>query len=217
MRCITRPVAAATIFAVASTALLPAAPPSDTEEEPKKPGKKVYLRHAFGKGAFVTSTSGAVWDHIRTSPYEWGGGVAGFGRRFASTFSGHMIKSTVHYTVARIRHEELDYQRSGLEGFTPRLRYAVLRTVITRKTTTGESTFSSGEVAGAVTSGFLSRLWYPARLHTFSGGLASSGISLGADAGFNVAREFWPEIRHPKQSLQSKRESRARGKQLPAD
>ena len=45
---------------------------------------------------------------------------------------------------------------------------------------------------------FVSRLWQPARLHTVSSGLSSSGISLGADAASNVVREFWPEIRHPR-------------------
>jgi hypothetical protein len=28
-------------------------------------------------------------------------------------------------------------------------------------------------------------------------GFGSAGISLGVDAGLNVVREFWPEIRHP--------------------
>jgi hypothetical protein len=37
--------------------------------------------------------------------------------------------------------------------------------------------------------------WQPARLRTASGGIASAGVSLGADAGANLVREFWPEIR----------------------
>src|SRR5258707_786129 len=82
----------------------------------------------------------------------------------------------------------------------PRLKYALLRTIIVPKTTTGEKTFSAGEVSGAVGGGFISRVWQPARLHTFASGAGSAGIALGVDAGFNVAREFWPEIRHPKRA-----------------
>jgi len=43
----------------------------------------------------------------------------------------------------------------------------------------------------------ISRAWQPARQHTLGSGLATAGIILGADAGSNVVREFWPEIRHP--------------------
>ena len=174
--------------------------------KPEKPGWKVYRRHAFGKAPVAKSAAGALWDHMRTAPHEWGGGAPGLGKRFGSVFGGHLIKTSVHFTVSRALHEELEYRPSGKEGFTPRLKYALLSTVITHKTTTGKPTMATGEVAGVVTSGFVSRLWYPARLHTFAAGATSSGISLGVDAGSNVVREFWPEIRHPRQRLQNKKE-----------
>jgi len=45
----------------------------------------------------------------------------------------------------------------------------------------------------------------PARFHTFSSGISSAGISLAVDAGLNVMREFWPEIRHPRRRLNEAR------------
>jgi hypothetical protein len=100
--------------------------------------------------------------------------------------------------VATVRHEDLKYYPSGKQGFGPRMKHALLSTVVARKTTDGRPTMATGRVSGAVAGGFVSRLWQPARLRTVSSGLATSGIALGADAGANAVREFWPEIRHPR-------------------
>jgi len=124
--------------------------------------------------------------------------VGGFGKRLGSAFAKHVVKNVIQYPVAHFRHEELGYHPSGKHGFGPRLKYALVSTVITRKTTTGRRTVAAGEISGAVGSGLVSRLWQPARLHTLSSGFASGGITLGADAGLNVAKEFWPRNRHPR-------------------
>lgn len=57
---------------------------------------------------------------------------------------------------------------------------------------------ASGKMAGNFGSGLVSRAWQPARPRTVSGGVATGGIMLGADATSNVVQEFWPEISHPK-------------------
>jgi hypothetical protein len=96
-----------------------------------------------------------------------------------------------------MRHEVLGYQRSTDTRFRPRLEHALLATVYTHKTTTGKKTVNTHEIAGAIGSGLISRLWQPASVRSLSMGFASAGITLGADAGTNVLREFWPDIRHP--------------------
>jgi len=78
-----------------------------------------------------------------------------------------------------------------------RMKYALVSTVVTHKTTTGKRTPALGRISGDFGSGLISRAWQPARLHTLGSGLATGGIMLGVDAGSNVVREFWPEIRHP--------------------
>lgn len=173
------------------------------------PTPKQYQEKATDKEAFIGAAAGATIQQAANHPQEWGATWAGFGKRFASSFGKHAVKDGIQLTVAAIRHEELHYQPSGKQGFRPRLKYALLSTVITRKTTTGKKTFASGEVSGALGAGFISRLWQPARLHTFGSGIGSAGITLGVDAGLNVTREFWPEIRHPKKARESKRAENA--------
>jgi hypothetical protein len=49
-----------------------------------------------------------------------------------------------------------------------------------------------GRVAGSFGSGLISRIWQPSSISGIAHGFASGGISVGADVGMNVAREFWP-------------------------
>lgn len=156
-----------------------------------------YLHRLFNLESAARSLATAGLDQAVGTPSEWGGGMKGFGRRFGSAFGTHIIRSTIHFGVSRMLHEELGYQRSDKQGFRQRLTYALLATVVTHKTTTGRQTVAVGEISGVVGGGLISRLWYPARFHTVASGFAAAGIGFGAEAGMNVMREFWPEIRHP--------------------
>lgn len=157
-----------------------------------------YRKKTFGKRALAGTGVGASVNHLRNSPHEWGRGSTGFVKRVGSSLGTHVVKNTIAFGVAGVRHEDLRYHRSGKRGFGPRLGSALKATVVTRKTTTGKRTVASGKLAGNFGSGMISRAWQPARLRTVSGGLATGGMMVGADATSNVVQEFWPEIRHPK-------------------
>jgi hypothetical protein len=102
----------------------------------------------------------------------------------------HVLNNTIKYSVAAARHEDLHYYPSTQKGFGPRLRHALVSTVVTRKTTTGKKTVAAGRISGAMGSGLISQAWMPAA--SVGSGVATGGITLGASAGANVAREFWP-------------------------
>jgi len=157
------------------------------------PYRTKYVKDTFGRRAAISTGVSATIGEVRNAPHEWGRGIAGFGKRVASGFGTHVVKNTIEFGVASARHEKMGYERSGKQGFGPRLQYALLSTVITRKTTTGEKTPAMGRISGAFGSGLISRAWQPARLRTVSSGFATGGIMLGVDAGTHVIREFWPQ------------------------
>ena len=161
------------------------------------PYRDRYVKDTFGRNADARVGAGATIQHIRNSPHEWGRGASGFGKRLGSAFGEHVIKNSIQFGVASVRHEQLGYRRSGQQGFGARMKYALISTVVTHKTTTGKRTPAVGRISGDFGSGLISRTWQPARLHTLGSGFATGGIMLGVDAGSNVLREFWPEIRHP--------------------
>src|SRR5579884_55820 len=148
-----------------------------------------------GKLAFLRAAAVTAEQEVRNSPDEWGRGMPGVGKRFASVFGKHLVKSGVQIGMAGLLHEDLRYCRSPKSGFRSRLKHALVSTVAGRSAKTGEATPAVGRFSGAIASGLVSRAWQPVRLRTVSSGIASAGVSLGADAGANVVREFWPEIR----------------------
>lgn len=162
---------------------------------PDKPGQ--YVKHTLGPKAVVMSGAGAAVNQANDTPHEWGQGAVGFGRRFASGFGKHLVHKAIQYPIARLRHEEFGYHPSGKQGFGPRLQYALVGTVVTRKTTTGHRTVAAGQICGAIGSGLVSRLWQPASVSSLASGFTSGGITMGVDAALNVVKEFWPDIRHP--------------------
>ena len=182
---------AAVLFLALVTAT--ATPGSDLPARPTQPPapnhpatRKAFLRSVFGKPAWIATGTGAVVGQIRRAPDEWPRNAGHFAARAGSAFGQHMVKSSVMYGIAAVRHEDLSYHPSGKQGFGPRLKYALISTVYTQNTKTGQGTPAVGRVAGSFAGGFISRLWMPARLHTFGSGFSSGGISLGVDAGLNV-------------------------------
>jgi hypothetical protein len=164
---------------------------------PEDSDAKQYVKRTYGPVAAGRSALGAGVAQAEDTPHEWGQGAGGFGRRFASAFAQHIIKKSIEYPVAKLHHEPFGYRPSTKSGFKSRLLYALTSVVITHKTTDGSRTVHSAEISGDFGSGLLSRLWQPASTRTLAAGFGSAGTMLAADAGYNVLREFWPEIRHP--------------------
>lgn len=167
-----------------------------TDSPERTPGQ--YAKHELGPKAVVMAGAGAGINQATNTPKEWGQGAAGFGRRFGSAFAKHVVQKGIQYPVARMLHEEISYRPSGKHGFGPRTKYALMGVVVTHKTNGNHGrTVNAGEISGAVGSGLISRLWQPASVRTVGAGFSSAGTSLAVDAGLNMVREFWPEIRHP--------------------
>lgn len=165
-------------------------------QPPEQPSPGEYAKHAVSPFSLLRAAAGAAITQATNTPHEWGQGATGFGKRLASAFGKHLTKKAIQYPVARLTHEALGYQRSDQTEFKLRLRHALIATVYTTKTTTGKKTVATNEFAGAFGSGLISRLWQPASVRTVGYGFLSGGITLGVDAGSNVLREFWPDIRH---------------------
>ncbi len=184
------------LLAATSLLVTSVATPADVDSN-AAPTADGYVKHTFSPKSAVMAGAGAAVNQANDTPHEWSQGAAGFGRRFASAFGKHIVHKTIQYPISRLLHEEFSYRRSDKTGFGSRLKYALAGTVITHKTTTGKQTVAVGEISGVVGSGLISRLWQPASTRTVAAGFTSGGITLGIDAGMNVMKEFWPEIRHP--------------------
>src|SRR3974390_489064 len=89
-------------------------------------------------GIYVKTTFLALMNQAAGTPYEWGGGVEGFGRRAASSYARSSIQnvfSTVGNTALKY---EPRYDRCRCTGFGPRTRHALMRNFVTYNKTEKE-------------------------------------------------------------------------------
>ena len=59
----------------------------------------------------------------------------------------------------------------------------------------GSRTFSFSRIGGAAGGAFISREWQPHSTNSAGDGAEAFGITIGAQMGFNVFREFWPDMK----------------------
>jgi hypothetical protein len=155
---------------------------------------KHYRKTTFGSGAVARSAAGAGIQQWRNHPREWGHGVGGYGRRFASGFGHHAVKNTIQFGVGALRHEDPRSTRPlKPKGFRPKIKDAFRNTFTVRRYGHQKRGVAAGRISGAMGAGLISRAWQPASLATAGAGLQSGGISLGADLAINTAREFIPD------------------------
>lgn len=171
-----------------------------TEPRPTHPYRKHWKQETLSKRAVGGVAVGAGMGQLRGRPRNYGGGAAGFGKRLGAGMATHAVKTTVEHTVAARLHEDLHYHRSTKSGFGPRLGHALKSTVVTRNTKSGKRRPAVGRLSGHAAAGAVSQ----AVLHAGSGA-STAGIGLGAEAGANVAREFWPRHQHAGKRLHRQR------------
>jgi len=159
----------------------------DQPSEPPHPYLHYWKQATFGKVAAGGVVAKAGIGQLLGHPRNYGGGIAGFGKRLGAGFATHTVKTTVEHAIAAPLHEDLIYHPSQIAGFRPRLLYALKSTVITHSTRSGKPHPAVGRLSGHAAAGVVSQ----AVLHAGSGA-ATAGFGLAAEAGVNVAREFWP-------------------------
>jgi hypothetical protein len=144
--------------------------------------------------AVVRSAASAGIAQAGGTPKEWGGGAEGFGYRIGNAFAQHVIRDTVQYGISATLHEDNRYFVSGETGFFRRTKYALRSTFLARHDN-GSQSFSFSRIGGAASTAFISRAWQPTSKTTAGDGAVVFGFSMMTDIGFNVAREFLPDLK----------------------
>src|SRR3954468_1492680 len=177
-----------------SNTSLPTAP---SASKPLTPGGKLKIA-AFDAVHPLRIAGAAVSAGIAqaSDPYpEWGDGGEGYAKRFgaavADEASGHIFKGFLFPTILRT---DPRYFRKGEGGAGHRIGYAVTRVFVTR-TDSGHPTFNASEFLGAASSAALSTVYYPRSGSSSSDAVSRAGLGIASDMGWNVFKEFWPDIK----------------------
>lgn len=199
-------VLAATVFAQPPPA---AAPEHETTLEkifgmvaPSEPSQlteakrfHLYLLSAAGPIPILGEAIGAGYNQWRDTPREWGQGWNAYGERFGSNLAYNGIRQTITYGTSVVFHEDNRYFASHKHGVWARTGYAVLSTVVARHPD-GRRVFSVSSVTGIAGASAISSTWGPSSWEGAGNIARNAGISLITTAGFNIVREFLPDVLH---------------------
>jgi hypothetical protein len=146
--------------------------------------RAIFLQTAFLSG---------IGQATNSNP-SFGQGVAGYARRFGTTYGDFAIENmTTEAVYPVLFHQDPRYFRRGQGSARSRLMYAMSRLFIT-KGDSGGSQFNYSEIIGAATSVAISNAYYPDE-RTVGNNVGRYSEQLAFDAASNVLKEFWPELK----------------------
>lgn len=179
---------------------------------PLSPGQKFRLMFStekdpatIGFSMFVALIGQADGTH-----YRYGGGIGGYGKRFAQnyadTFDGAFWGNAV---LPSLWHQDPRYFRLGTGSATHRILYALSTNVRAKHDGTGKWEPNYSNLVGNVISGGISNLYLPKNERsvdsTFEGALtvtAEGGIG-------SMLEEFWPDYIHYLQRRRQRKQAAA--------
>ena len=144
--------------------------------------------------------AGGVEAALEYSPKDgfcgYGKGWGGYGECFGSAELDANVSSFFgDYVFTVLLHQDPRYFRLGEGSFAKRSWYAISRVFVTY-TDSGHTTFYTSALGGTALAAGLSNLYYPVQDRGFSLTLSRIGWDLGDTALYNLAAEFWPDIKH---------------------
>ena len=193
-------VSAATTSELDGTAL-PDAPQVGTTQVPPparldfRQRVRIYGHSMSNFETVLAPAFGAALTQARNDPPEWGQGAGGYGTRFASGYGRALTARTIRFGVAAIDHEDPRFQPSNETGFARRAAMATLH-VFVAQTDDGSQMPALSRFAGIYGAAFIANAWYPASRANTTHALLRGTTALSATVGWNVLREFWPDIKN---------------------
>jgi hypothetical protein len=125
----------------------------------------------------------------------FGQGAQGYAKRYGAAFADGTISNYMTEAVfPTVLRQDPRYFRMAVGGAWKRAGYALTRVLVTR-TNSGRKCFNSSEVAGTLAAAGIANLYYPSDNRSAGETFEKFTVNLVSDAGFNVLREFWPDMR----------------------
>lgn len=148
-----------------------------------------YVKNTVGPFSLLRSAASAGLQQWKNSPEEWGQGMEGYGKRFASSVGSNAIRQTVTYGLSEAFKLDTGFEKSKHTKFWPRLKDALVQNV-TSRTRSGKRVLSAPILVGTYAGTIIpTETWYPER-YSYKDGLRGGSYTLLFGFGVNVVREF---------------------------
>jgi len=167
--------------------------PSLTEYKPLTSREKFHIasQDSFDRGTIALAAAFAGESQLTNSEPSFGQGVAGYARRFGTSYGNFVIGNYMTEAIfPSMLHQDPRYFRRGTGSVRSRLGYAVKQIVWTH-TDSGGTQFNYSEILGNSSAVAISMAYYPDSRKA-SDAIGSLAIQLAVDSASNVLKEFWP-------------------------
>lgn len=138
----------------------------------------------------------ALMGQARNSNPPYGQGLRGYAKRYgtfyADTGIGTLMTTSVFPTL---QHQDPRYFQLGSGGIWHRAMYSVSRIFVTRGDL-GDLQFNSSEIAGNAVAAGISNMYRSQNQRTLGNTVRVWGTDIMLNAVCDVAKEFWPDLRH---------------------
>jgi hypothetical protein len=158
---------------------------------------EIYLQQTFlTAGSYVARAFSAGLDQARGAPHEWGGGFAGYSRRYAARYGEFVVQNSIVSGGNALLQYEPRYDFCRCDGFWQRTAHAVSRNFVAYNRTERELRPQVPTYVAAFTAGVLYTTWLPGRQHPWRGGAYNILSQAGIGSGYNFVSEFSIDILH---------------------
>jgi hypothetical protein len=157
---------------------------------------KLFALNTVNPFQIVASAAAAGLDQAQNTYAGYGQGAEGYGKRFGAAYAGNATAEFFGtFLFSSILKTDPRYFRRESGGFTSRTSYAISRIFVSRTDSGGRAPNLSLWM-GALASGGIANTYYPKADQGVGLTFTRAGIALGTTAGFNILKEFWPDIEH---------------------
>jgi hypothetical protein len=166
-----------------------------TANPPSRPFyHKPFFKRWVSLEAIEATVPAAVLQQVHDWPEEWGKRRSGFEKRIASLYGQFAVGVLIEDGVKAIHPEDTRYHRTGQGNFFKRTAHVIVGTVTAHKPD-GSLTMAYSMPANAYGSWAIATLWSPREFRNPKSIFEWGTAGVGAFAGTNFAKEFWPDIR----------------------
>jgi hypothetical protein len=154
----------------------------------------LFVQDAVDPVTFLNAGFNAGISQAENDDPSFGQGAAGYGKRFGANLadqaSSEFFKDFAYPTIFS---EDPRYYRLAHGATGKRLFHAVSHSVVAYREN-GTQMFNFSEWLGTASAVALSNVYHPDNQRGFAPAAQRFGYDLTNDIGFDVLREFWPEI-----------------------
>jgi len=154
----------------------------------------LFVQDSLDPVVFLGTAFNAGIDQAENTDPSYGQGAEGYGRRYGAEFAGQASSRFFKdFAYPWIFSEDPRYYRLAHGRAGRRLLHAVEHAVVAHRDD-GSQMFNFSEWLGTASTVVLSNTYHPDNRRGFAPAAERVGYSILQDMGFDVLREFWPEI-----------------------